>query len=210
VKDVRIALGYWNTKAVRRVGAIGISQTALSSVLGGEVTQLRNLLGSRAAPPIGVSSAEFRNTPVVEPTPDELAEYSRNPRNAYGDWYEVYVHSVAEPICEELELDLRARVAIEYQSVVYVSQKIFDLVVSDGTRDKLGLELKYLHGDGSLVKPKALIDAIDFTQRPFDCIYVIDGPGWQMSKNVEYLERWWTFSSSVFLRRTFNSRFRGP
>ena len=96
-----------------------------------------------------------------------------------------------------------------YTSPVYDSKKLLDFIVADGDDERfLGLELKYLKGTGSLVKPKALIDAIDFSSRPIDCIYVIDGLDWTKGKNVEFLDRWWGVTNTEYLIRTLDDYFR--
>ena len=70
-----------------------------------------------------------------------------------------------------------------------------DILVEDENDKQLGLELKFLKGEGSLIKPKSLIDALDFTNRSIYCIYLIDGPGWLRTNYLEYLNHWWEFTN---------------
>ncbi|MBI5711782.1 MAG: hypothetical protein HZC42_15975 [Candidatus Eisenbacteria bacterium] len=167
----------------------------------------------RARAPVGISARTFLQSPPLTPREAELSRYSANPRNRYGDWYQDYVKEQVDResgrkcwrACEKAEA--RASMA-GYESPVYVSRKIPDLVVRDRAKERyLGLELKYLRGTGSLVKPKVLIDAIDFTHRPIDCIYVVDGEGWMADKNVQYLERWWQFTDARHLGSTLDEYF---
>lgn len=125
----------------------------------------------------------------------------------YGDWYEQFAGSLVDTTCAALGLRTRTREKIRYVSPVYISGKVVDKIVESDDGRRLGFELKYLHGDGSLVKPKALIDAIDFTNRPFDCLYLVDGPGWLASRNIEYLYRWWSFTSTAAVESTLREYF---
>ncbi len=83
-------------------------------------------------------------------------------------------------------------------SSVHLHDKVVDILVNE----TLGLELKFLKGEGSLVRPKALVDALDFSTRRVHCLYVIDGPGWL--SNVTYLAHWWEFTCANHLERTIS------
>lgn len=163
--------------------------------------------------PVGVRVRDYRQQQLLEPHPTELSGFSSNPRNAYGDWYQAQVDALLEQNamgsswqrCSPIEVQ---QLMSGYLSPIYDSAKRPDIVLRDNRKTSfLGLELKYLHGGGSLIKPKTLADAIDFTHRPIACIYVIDGPGWLASGNVEYLARWWQFTSTAFLLQTLQSYF---
>jgi hypothetical protein len=156
---------------------------------------LDDLLGTRRAPNIGISPEEYRKTYIKPPDEEEILKISKNPRNAYGIWYERHISNRLDQICSKKGWTYRSQVSMGY-SKVYLKNRYVDIVVND----RLGLELKFLKGDGSLVKPKSLIDALDFTIRPIDSIYLIDGPGWLSSGNVEYLNEWWTFTNSANLK----------
>ena len=172
---------------------------------------LLKIVGERRPPRIGIDAAAFRSNRVLEPTEADLAPYSANPRNRFGDWYEAAIAKALMGPTGRLALTVSTHVKLDYRSPVYAGDRIVDVLVRRPTDRSLGLELKYLHGNGSLVKPKILVDALDFTHRPIDCIYVIDGPGWLETKNVEYLATWWSFTSLEFLQPTLAAFFEvGP
>jgi hypothetical protein len=168
---------------------------------------LWSILGSRRPSPIGITSKTFRSTSVLVPSSAELVNLSTNPRNRSGGWYEAKVEEMLRVIKAELRLETFTRRKLDYLSPVYAGNRIVDVLVQSAAGKSLGLELKYLGGNGSLVKPKILVDAIDFTHRPVDCIYVIDGPGWLETKNVEYLAAWWSFSCAEHLPATLREYF---
>jgi len=93
-------------------------------------------------------------------------------------------------------------------SRVHLTDKVVDVLVNDS----LGLELKFLNVGGSLIRPKALVDAIDFSDRSVQCIYVVDGPAWLSGgtksgmTNLSYLGHWWEFTCAKHLEHTI-SRF---
>jgi hypothetical protein len=98
------------------------------------------------------------------------------------------------------------------RSSVYKSKKVVDVLLRAAEphlpdRAALGLELKFLGGQGSLVAPKILVDAIDFTNRQVFCLYVIDGEGWLKSGALEYLAHWWDFTCAALLERTLRRFF---
>jgi hypothetical protein len=173
-----------------------------------EPEALWRILGTRRPPKIGISPKDFRASPILEPSQRELTRYSENPRNRYGDWYEARIASVLEASSKRLNFSVSPHVPLDYQSPVYAGDRIVDLLIAPRQGHSLGLEMKYLHGNGSLVKPKVLADAIDFTHRPVDCIYVIDGPGWHETKNVEYLATWWSFTDTAHLEQTLAEFFQ--
>lgn len=186
---------------------IGIAHSRYVITILPQPKSLRNLIGQRQSPQIGIDASVFRSDPVLEPSRDDLAGFSQNPRNRTGDWYEYTVQRSLTELCPPLGLSFQSHARLDYSSPVYSSEKVVDVLVVDGRHRSLGLELKYLQGDGSLVKPKILIDAIDFTNRPVDCIYVVDGTGWLSSRNIEYLDQWWAFTSLRHLRETLASAF---
>ena len=160
---------------------------------------------------MGISLDEFRANCLENPDPEVLAPYSRNPRNAFGDWYEDHVGRLLETLCSAMGLVLSHQEHIG-PSRVYLSEKVVDVVVRDPPKAArggraLGLELKFLSGTGSLVQPKSIVDAIDFTSRPIYCMYCIDGEGWLRGRNVEYLSHWWDFTCARLLERTLGRYF---
>jgi hypothetical protein len=168
---------------------------------------LWRIVGERRPPQVGIDPDTFRSERVLEPAEAELDPYSTNPRNRYGDWYEATVGETLRDLTRRLGLTITKHVKLDYRSPVYAGDRVVDGLVCSEDGLSLGLELKYLHGNGSLVKPKTLVDAIDFTHRPVDCIYVIDGPGWLETKNVEYLATWWRFTCLSALERTLGHYF---
>lgn len=172
---------------------------------------LGDVVGPRRPLGIGITAAEFRASPILSPSKSELAAYSSNPRNASGDWYEAQVARALGPICKRMSLESLPRDArVIRGSRVYASDKVVDVVLrarnpKSPERAVIGLELKYLAGSGSLVAPKCFVDAVDFTRRPFHCIYLVDGKGWLeggRTPHVDYLARWWEFSDAAHLERT--------
>lgn len=170
-----------------------------------------SLIGGLRPLGIGISPEEFRTDYLEKPTEQELYRYSRNPRNAAGDWYEDYIQDLLRPLCNSLDLKMEVHANLG-RSEIYLSNKLVDILLEarqprNRGRDALGLELKFLGGTGSLVNPKILIDVIDFTRRPLYCLYVIDGEGWLKASALEYLAHWWDFTCSVHLERTMRSFF---
>lgn len=163
---------------------------------------LNNLIGNKRAPYIGITPEEYETSFLGLPSETEVKKISKNPRNAYGTWYERTILCQLKKICDKKDWSYKPQVSMGY-STVYLKNRIVDVVVNE----RLGLEMKYLKGDGSLVKPKSLIDALDFTVRPIDSIYLIDGPGWLKSKNIEYLNEWWTFTNSANLENSLKRYF---
>ena len=163
---------------------------------------LFDLVGPKRPPNIGISPEEYRKTYLELPPEEEVLKISKNPRNAYGTWYENFITEQLREICSKRGWDFKKHVYMGYSNV-YLSKRYVDVVVND----KLGLELKFLKGGGSLIKPKSLVDALDFTNRPIDSIYLIDGIGWLLSGNVEYLDEWWTFTNSANLENSLIKYF---
>lgn len=165
------------------------------------------LIGDRRPLGIGVSSQQFRDSYIEAPSLDDLMDrgYSSNPRNAYGDWYEDEVQGKVSRICDEKGWSFTTHVNLG-DSKIYKGSKVVDILIAE----ELGLELKYLKGTGSLVDPKSVIDAIDFTDRPVYCLYCIDGPGWLKGRHVEYLGKWWDFTCFGFLEETLDRFFSLP
>jgi hypothetical protein len=168
-------------------------------------------VGGRRPLNIGIDVDTFRRDSLPEPREQELVGFSRNPRNRFGDWYEHVIEEQLAGICNRGGWSFQKKVHLGY-SPIHLGDKIVDVVVSSKA-GKIGLELKFLRGEGSLVRPKALIDALDFTHRPIYCIYVIDGPGWLKGgvrrgvSNVEYLAHWWDFTCSAHLEETLTRFF---
>lgn len=157
----------------------------------------RGVIGPRRRLGIGITPEQFRRDALPLPPETEVSKYSENPRNRYGDWYEAIVAAELERICSRRGWHFELKRNIGW-SAVYRTNKVVDVLVNGA----LGLELKFLKGSGSLVGPKAMIDAIDFTSRSIYCMYVVDGPGWLIGQNVEYLHHWWDFTCFKHLEET--------
>lgn len=162
-----------------------------------------NLIGKRRPLGIGITPEVFRKDFLPLPESKELVGYSTNPRNAYGDWYEDLVEMRLKKICGRRNWKFQRSVNLG-PSIVYRTKKVVDILING----ELGLELKFLKGSGSLVQPKSIVDALDFTNRHVYCLYLVDGPGWLKSQNVEYLSRWWDFTCLKHLETTVDSYFR--
>jgi hypothetical protein len=174
------------------------------------------ILGPRRPLGIGATPTEFRASHLKKPDDNVLNRYSANPRNASGDWYEDYVDGLLTPLCANLGIRKAAKFDRRIRgSRVYKTDKVVDIVLkrdggSNPDREVLGLELKFLGGEGSLVSPKSLIDALDFTSRPYHCLYMIDGEGWLVGGKtayVDYLAHWWEFTCAAYLERTLRRYF---
>lgn len=178
---------------------------------------LDRVVGPRRPIGIGATPGEFRANFVPKPSEEVLSKYGKNPRNAAGNWYEDYVNHRLDEICPRLGLKkLTGNERRITGSLVYRTDKIVDVVLRrvggpKPDRQTLGLELKFLGGTGSLVSPKSLVDALDFTNRPFHCVYMIDGEGWLeggRTSSVEYLTHSWEFTCFAFLERTLSEYFQ--
>ena len=177
---------------------------------------LDEVIGKRRPLGIGVTPEEFRSSLLPKPSTDILSNYSSNPRNAAGDWYEEHVGRLLDPMCSRHSLRKLSKTERRLRgSLVYQTDKVVDVVLEKvgevkEDRKTLGLELKFLGGSGSLVSPKSFVDAVDFTNRPFHCLYMIDGEGWLLggkTTSVEYLDHWWEFTCSAHLERTLTKYF---
>lgn len=156
---------------------------------------LSNIVGPRRPFGIGISVDEYRRDHLPTPSEAELSKWSKNPRNAIGDWYESQIQTRLKQFSAKHGWTWKAHATVG-QSKIHLTEKFVDILVNGS----LGLELKFLKGEGSLIRPKALVDALDFSNRPVHCLYVIDGPGWLT--NVEYLAHWWEFTCANHLERT--------
>jgi hypothetical protein len=163
-----------------------------------------------------VTPEEFRSAYIHKPEQSVLSGYSSNPRNSIGLWYEELIGKALTPICDRLGLQKLEKANRRLlDSKVYLTDKVVDVVLRRGSgaragRETLGLELKFLGGTGSLVAPKSFVDAVDFTNRPYYCLYVIDGEGWLeggKTSFVDYLARWWEFTCSAYLDRSVSAFF---
>jgi hypothetical protein len=177
---------------------------------------LDDVVGRRRPLGIGITSSEFRESLLHKPAKEVLLAYSKNPRNSVGDWYEEHVDSLIDPLCAKLGIrKLPKNDRKLHGSRVYQTDKVVDVVLrrigeARPDRQTLGLELKFLGGSGSLVSPKSFVDAVDFTNRPYHCLYVIDGEGWLeggKTSSVDYLAHWWEFTNSANLERTLAAYF---
>jgi hypothetical protein len=193
-----------------------VVEILVTTTCGNMAHPLDSVIGARRPLGIGITPSEFRATYVRKPSDDVLAKYSANPRNSVGDWYEDYVDRIVDQCCARLGLvKLPKGQRKLVGSRVYQTDKIVDVVLrrsenAKPDRTTLGLELKFLGGTGSLVAPKSFVDAVDFTSRPFHCLYVIDGEGWLEGgkiQSVDYLVHWWEFTSSAYLERTLRAYF---
>lgn len=180
------------------------------------VHPLDQVVGPRRPIGIGATPDEYRRDFVPKPDDAVLSAYGKNPRNAAGNWYEDYVNTNLDEICARLGIKkLPGTERRLTGSLVYQTDKVVDVVLRKADnakpdRQTLGLELKFLGGTGSLVSPKSLIDALDFTNRPYHCLYMIDGEGWLeggKTTSVEYLAHWWEFTCSAHLERTLSTYF---
>jgi hypothetical protein len=160
---------------------------------------LSDIVGPRRPLGIGISVSEFERDYLRQPPENELSRYSTNPRNRMGDWYEDQITARLEEFCPRRGWQWTRKVNLG-RSRIHLTDKVVDILVNE----QLGLELKYLKGGGSLIRPKALVDALDFTNRRVNCLYVIDGPGWL--PEVGYLAHWWEFTCANHLEQTI-SRF---
>jgi len=169
---------------------------------------LLNLIGPRRPLGIGISLEEYRQDYLRTPPKEELLRWSKNPRNATGKWYEDQIRHRLEEFEKKHGWGSEHHVNIG-RSKVHLTDKVVDVLVNKA----LGLELKFLNVEGSLIRPKALVDAIDFSNRSVHCIYVVDGPAWLSGgkrgiSNLEYLAHWWEFTCANHLERTI-AKFLG-
>ena len=178
---------------------------------------LDRIVGPRRPIGIGVTPDEFRANFLPKPDDSVLRNFGENPRNASGNWYEDHVDRILDPICARLNVRKLSKGERRLSgSLVYQTDKVVDVVLrkvgeAKPDRQTLGLELKFLGGTGSLVSPKSLVDALDFTNRPYHCLYMIDGEGWLeggRTPSVEFLAHWWEFTCSAFLERTLTKYFQ--
>lgn len=172
-----------------------------------QVPPLAEIVGNRRPLGIGISPAEYERDYLRTPSKAELLKWSKNPRNATGLWYEHQIHSLLRRFGEKHGWTCKPQVSLGY-SKVHLSDKVVDVLVNES----LGLELKFLNVAGSLIRPKAFVDAIDFTNRAVHCIYVVDGPAWLFGgkrgeggmSNLQYLAHWWEFTCAHHLERTIS------
>jgi hypothetical protein len=166
---------------------------------------LLRMIGNRRPLGIGITVDEYRRDHLDTPRESVLRRYSTNPRNQTGAWYEHEIESRLTEFRRVHGWTSRNHVNLGH-SIVHLTDKYVDVLVNDS----LGLELKFLKVGGSLIRPKALVDAIDFSNRPVHCIYVVDGPAWLSGgrgmSNLDYLAHWWEFTCASHLERTI-SRF---
>lgn len=165
-------------------------------------SELLNLIGPRRPLGIGISVEEYRRSYLKTPTKSELLRWSRNPRNATGKWYEDQIRRRLDALQKKYAWTSEWHANLGH-SKVHLTNKVVDVLVNGS----LGLELKFLNVEGSLIRPKALVDAIDFSNRRVHCVYVVDGPAWLSGSkagmsNLEYLAHWWEFTCAEHLERT--------
>jgi hypothetical protein len=164
--------------------------------------ELMNLIGPRRPLGIGISVEEYRRSYLKTPSKTELLRWSINPRNATGKWYEEQIARRLDALQKKHGWTWERHVNLG-PSKVHLTDKVVDALVNGS----LGLELKFLNVEGSLIRPKALVDAIDFSNRRVHCVYVVDGPAWLLGSkagmsNLEYLDHWWEFTCAEHLERT--------
>jgi hypothetical protein len=164
---------------------------------------LSSMIGNRRPLRIGVTVNDYKRDYLKTPPESILEKYSTNPRNQTGAWYEHEIQSRLSELSKKHGWTSKTHVNLGF-SKVHLTDKYVDVLVNDS----LGLELKFLKVEGSLIRPKALVDAIDFSNRPVHCLYVVDGPAWLSGgkgmSNLDYLAHWWEFTCANCLERTIS------